>query len=251
MPPTISKRTGCCAAMPERAIRHAVVTGASGGIGGAIVTRLRQQGTNVAGVGRDLARLSEAHSQTLSGEFHAIVADLADPAAPERIAVELGLTELDLLVHAAGRYHRRAVESDDDDLEQQLAVNLVGPARITRLLLPIIERALGQIAFVNSSAARGAHPLVGGYAATKAGLRAYADSLRAEVNPVGIRVVSIFPGRTDTPMQRSIHDAEGRSYDPSRLLAADDVARALLNALDMPGSAEITDILIRPRRASA
>ncbi|MGC2391714.1 MAG: hypothetical protein WA621_20145, partial [Candidatus Acidiferrum sp.] len=82
----------------------------------------------------------------------------------------------------------------------------------------------------------------------KHALKAIADALRAEVNELGVRVISVYPGRTATPQQEKIHELEGRSYHSDRLLQPEDVAQAVLNALAMPRTAEVTDIQIRPMR---
>jgi NADP-dependent 3-hydroxy acid dehydrogenase YdfG len=73
-----------------------------------------------------------------------------------------------------------------------------------------------------------------------------ADRLRDEVNPGGIRVLSVYPGRTATPMQAAIYRQEGRPYLPEHLLQPEDVAAVVLHALAMPPGAEVTDISIRP-----
>jgi NADP-dependent 3-hydroxy acid dehydrogenase YdfG len=87
---------------------------------------------------------------------------------------------------------------------------------------------------------------IGQYAATKHALRAVADSLRAEVNPAGVRVLSVFLGRTATPMQATVHQMEGRAYRPELLIQPQDVATLVLNTLSLPRTAEVTDIHLRP-----
>jgi len=81
----------------------------------------------------------------------------------------------------------------------------------------------------------------------KHALRGFADHLRAEVNDEGIRVLSVFLGRTATPMQERIYAAEGKPYDPRRLLQPKDVAAAVIEAVSLPQSAELMEIRIRPR----
>lgn len=240
--------------MADRAIRHAVVTGASGGIGRAIVSRLVGDGTSVIALGRDTGRLERLSAQAPAGLVRAMTVDFENADEVDRAGSRLAadLPELDLLVHGAGAYTRGPTgEASAEELDRQIAVNVVAPHRLTRLLLPALLRAEGQIAFINSSAVLRPQPLVGAYAASKAALRALADSLRDEVNPHGVRVVSIYPGRTDTPLQVEIHEAEGRTYDPQRLLAADDVAAAVLFAVQMPRTAEVTDIILRPMKPPA
>ena len=84
------------------------------------------------------------------------------------------------------------------------------------------------------------------YDLTKHALKAIADSLRGEVNPDGVRVLSVYLGRTASEMQERIHQAEGRPYRPELLLQPQDVASVIVNALSLPRTAEVTDIHIRP-----
>jgi len=79
-------------------------------------------------------------------------------------------------------------------------------------------------------------------------LRAVADGLREEVDRQGVRVLTVFPGRTATAMQEEVHRFEGRAYDPERFLRPGDVAAMVLNALALPRTAEVTDIHVRPMR---
>jgi NADP-dependent 3-hydroxy acid dehydrogenase YdfG len=121
---------------------------------------------------------------------------------------------------------------------------------ITQALLPALRVRCGQVVFVNSSAGVNMQGTrhIAGYAACKHALRALADCLRAEVNIDGIRVLSVYPGRTATAMQEAIHMREGRLYNPEDLLQPDDVVAAVITALDMPRTAELTDIMLRPMR---
>jgi short-subunit dehydrogenase len=112
--------------------------------------------------------------------------------------------------------------------------------------LPLLKMQKGQIVFINSSVGLVSKANLSQYAATKHALRAFADSLREEVNEMGIRVLSVFPGRTATPMQEMIFNWEGKDYPPTRLLQPQDVAAVVIHALSLPRTAEVTDISIRP-----
>ena len=154
---------------------------------------------------------------------------------------------LDILVHSAGEIVPARFESAAiADLDRQFQINVRAPYLLTQALLPLLRKCRGQVVFVNSSAGRNAPAGISQYGATKHALRAVADSLRHEVNADGIRVLSIYPGRTASPMQAAVHALEGRKYDPERLLQAGDVAQAVVAALRLPASAEITDLDIRP-----
>jgi len=112
--------------------------------------------------------------------------------------------------------------------------------------LPMLKSHRGQIVFINSSAGLSARANVSQYAATKHALKAITDSLREEINAEGLRVLSVYPGRTATPMQAAVHKMEQRAYQPDRLMQPEDVAAVVINALSLPSSAEVTDIHIRP-----
>jgi NADP-dependent 3-hydroxy acid dehydrogenase YdfG len=77
-----------------------------------------------------------------------------------------------------------------------------------------------------------------------------ANALREEVNPFGVRVLNIFPGRTATPRMRALFAAEGRRYRPAALLQPEDIAAMIVQALSLPRTAEVTEIHIRPMRKS-
>jgi NADP-dependent 3-hydroxy acid dehydrogenase YdfG len=104
----------------------------------------------------------------------------------------------------------------------------------------------GQIVFINSTVGLTARANVSQFAATQHALKAIADSLREEMNPRGVRVVSVYAGRTATPRQARIHAVEGKPYPPERLMQPEDVASVVLNALALPRSAEVTDVRVRP-----
>ncbi len=224
-----------------------MVTGASGAIGGALVVALARQGADVILAGRDRERL-ESTAATVGDRAREIaVCDLALPEEAARLAARLRGEGrgLDVLAHAAGLFLEGELEAADDlAFDRLLRVNLRAPLELTRGLLPALRQRQGQVVFVNSSVA--ARRGVGLYAATKHALRAVADSLRDEVNRDGVRVLSVYPGRTASAMQEAIFRAEGRAYDPARLLRAEDVAQSIVGALSLARTAEVTDIHLRP-----
>jgi NAD(P)-dependent dehydrogenase (short-subunit alcohol dehydrogenase family) len=133
-------------------------------------------------------------------------------------------------------------------LDWQYRTNVHAPYLLTQALLPLLRRQQGQVVFINSSVGLIARGQVGPYAATKHALKAIADSFREEVNAEGLRVLSVYLGRTASPMQAKIHAMEGKAYHPEYLLQPSDVAAVVLNALCLPRTAEVTDISIRPMR---
>jgi len=233
------------------AVPFALVTGGSQGIGKAIALGLAGQGMALLLVARrqeplDIA-VREARALGVTAEGRAM--DLLDDAARDRLIDEIcgRPTGLDVLVHSAGTIARADVaDASLDDFDRQYEANLRAPFALTQGVLPSLKRARGQVVFVSSSAALVARANTAQYAATQAGLRAVANSLRDEVNPTGIRVTTVFPGRTATPRQAMIHAWEGKEYHPDRLLQPEDVAAMVVAAIGLPRTAEVTEISIRP-----
>src|SRR5262249_36571758 len=149
--------------------RYALVTGATGGIGGAIALALADAGAGLVVAGRDQGRLAEVAPR--AGGARAVAGDPPAPRDPRAPAPD-----------AAGSYTR---SDDPEDFEAQLGANLVAPYRLTQLLLDGLE----DLVFINSSQGLNASPGVAQYAAAEHGLRAVADALRGEVNDRGTRVL--------------------------------------------------------------
>jgi short-subunit dehydrogenase len=203
----------------------ALVTGASSGIGAALAVRLAAAGCRPVLLGRDAARLEQV-AQASGGR--AVVADLATPSGLAR-GCELA-AETDLLVNNAGRGWAGELSTmPADDLASLVAVNLEAPLRLTRAAVPAMRaRGRGHVAFVASIAVVGVRDEAV-YAATKAGLRAFAASLRYEVAADGVGVTTVLPGVVDT----GFFHTRGRPYDRAvpRPIGADAVATALIRAV--------------------
>ena len=222
----------------------AVVAGASGGIGRAVSEALLKAGADVFMLGRSFVRLTEAVPAAAAGRAYCVAADLSAPDAIEHVAAEIvPRGRLDVLILSSGIYAR---SGERDIFADQIAANLLGPYALVQRLLPLLVKAQGQIVFMNSTQGLRAAAGVGQYAATKHALKAVADSLRDEVNPAGVRVLSIFLGRTATEMQRAVFAAEGRPYRPELLIQPDDVAGLVLSLLQLPRTGEVTDVTLRP-----
>jgi NADP-dependent 3-hydroxy acid dehydrogenase YdfG len=113
-------------------------------------------------------------------------------------------------------------------------------------LLPLLRKQKGQIVFINSSAGQPSPATAGQFSTTQHAFRAIADSLRDEVNADGIRVLSIFPGRTATPRMEALFKKEGMSYRSELLLQPEEIDSMVTYTLCLPRTAEVTDISIRP-----
>lgn len=220
----------------------AMVTGASGGIGGAVARDLTRTHRVIA-VGRNLDALARLASET-GAETRAV--ELTDPDAVDDLAAQLD--RLDVLVHAAAIADVRSVEqARADDWERQLRINVVSPALLTRAALPLIRRTQGTVVFIGSGS--GTRPTAGSaiYTASKFALRAVADVLRLDEAPHGVRVVTVAPGPTDTAMQRTMVADAGGTYHASLLIRPDSIAREVRHVVDAPADVQITDVAVRPR----
>lgn len=236
--------------------RIAVVTGASSGIGRAIALRLAAEGYLPVLVGRnpDALRAVAVEAERLGAHPRYLCADLSEVADVARLARQVleDLGGVDVLIHSAGvSMTGTPIRSAGDEvLDQHFHVNVRAPYLLTRSLLPLLGARKGQVVFINSTVGLRSKGNAAAYGMSKHALRALADSLREEVNAEGIRVLSVFVGRTATPMQAQIHRAENLKYVPERLLQPEDVAAAVANSLSLPPTAEVTDIHIRPMMKS-
>jgi len=183
--------------------RVAVLTGAGGGIGTALLPRLLDAGFRVLLVGRDAERLAALERQ-FGAKALAFPCDLVMPdqitQLAARIAGEIG--HVDILINNAGVIHPGPAGTQPErDILHQIGTNFQGAILLTRALLGL-WRGPGAIVFVNSMA--GLLPLKDSavYSATKFGLRGFALSLRMELQPQGITVSTVFPGAVDTSMLR-------------------------------------------------
>ena len=213
----------------------ALVTGATSGIGREVTLQLADAGWRVIAVGRDQQALEELGR----------VSELISPRAADLLEGDLaGLVpeQLDALVHAAGISPDTGVEhTDTEDWSRVLTLNVTAGAQLARHALPALRRAHGTIVFLNSGAGTAARPRNAVYAASKHALRALANGLRVEEEGNGVRVSSVYPGPTDTPMFTG-------HVDRSELIQPASVAAAVLTAITAGPDVQLTDIHVRPRR---
>ena len=216
---------------------------------------MADQDTGVCLAGRNIEAL-HALARDLSGRRVNALPCRVDLESPDEIirlaqSVERDLGRLDYLVHSAAIISQATTEQARvEDFDRHYNLNVRAPYLLTQRLLPLLKAAHGQVVFINSTAGLTAGARGGQYAASKHALKAIADSLREEVNAEGIRVLSVFLGRTATPMQASVFASEGRQYKPELLMQPDDVASVVVNALKLPRTAEVTEIRMRPLQKS-
>jgi NADP-dependent 3-hydroxy acid dehydrogenase YdfG len=220
----------------------ALVTGASRGIGAAIARAIAPTHRVLLG-GRDRRALDELAAALPDAAPFPV--DLTDPESL-RAATE-NIESLDVLVHSAGvatiaPLHKTPVEV----WRQTLDLNVIAVAELTRVLLPALRAAHGRVVLINSGAGMRVNPNWGSYGASKFALRGYAEALRAEEEANGVRVTTIYPGRTATPMQQDVRAAEGGAYDPDAYLRPETVAEAVMFAVRTPPDGQLTELTLRP-----
>jgi short-subunit dehydrogenase len=223
--------------------KRALVTGASSGIGRAIAMALAAEGAQIHAVARTWPK------PPAGWQLHN--ADFTVEADVKRLAAEVSEAEspLDLLIHCAGVLEIGAVaDFPVAQLDAMYQVNVRAPFLLTQLLLPNLTKSTGQIVFINSSAAVAPNTALAGYSSTKAAIKLVANCLRMEVNSSGVRVMSVYPGKTASAMQQRAHELAGKPYDAASLMQPGDVAQMVLSSLALPKTAEMTDLHIRPMK---
>jgi 3-oxoacyl-[acyl-carrier protein] reductase len=215
--------------------KKALVTGASGGIGGAIARTLHGQGAHVALSGTKVATL-EALAGALGERAHVVPADLSDPAAGDKLIAdaEAALGQIDILVNNAGLTRDMlAIRLSDDDWLKVLEVNLTAGFRLARASLRnMMRRRWGRIIGIGSVVGQTGNPGQANYAAAKAGMVGMSKALAAEVASRNITVNVVAPGFIDTAMTAVLTDSiKHRLLElvpMKRLGRAEDVAAAVL-----------------------
>jgi short-subunit dehydrogenase len=220
------------------------VTGATSGIGAALARRLHDRGDDLVLLARN-----DEKAAALADQFPGCRTVVADLGSPESAASLPGLPDrLESVVHSAGVVDVAAVaDTDAESLARTVTVDLVAPMLLTRALLEPVRRGRGTHLFVNSGSGLRANLGWASYNAAKFGLRGFADALRQEEQAFGVRVSTVYPGRTATAMQERVHAQEGKEYDATDWIRPDTVVDAILHVLDLGDDATIPDLVVRPR----
>jgi NADP-dependent 3-hydroxy acid dehydrogenase YdfG len=226
--------------------RVAVVTGASRGIGRAVASRLLAHGATVAMLARDRIRLAAA-ADAAGPAALPVVCDLTDAEAVEQavVGIRARLGVPDILVNNAGIFSLAPVEATSaEDFAATLQVNLVAPFLLVRALLPDMRaRARGDVVTIGSIADRVSFPENGAYAASKFGVRALHQVLRAELRGSGVRATLVSPGPVDTDLWDPVNPDTRPGFTARRdMLPADAVADAVVYALLQPAGVNVDEL---------
>ncbi len=234
--------------MTDLAGRTALVTGASAGIGRAIVLALSRQGVKIGACSRSIRGLESLREEVeaAGGEIRTSSVDVRRQEEIRAFAELLlgAWGRIDILVANAGLgIFKTVAEMTLDEFTEQVDTNLTGVFLSVKAVLPAMtERQFGDIVIISSLA--GKNPIATGaaYCATKFGVRGFAHSLMLEVRTSNIRVITICPGSTDT----GFFDETAAPPRREKILQAADVAGTLVHALLAPRRAMVSEIDIRP-----
>lgn len=224
--------------------RRTLLTGAGSGIGRLLALELASRAGQLVLVGRRAQALAETAELVAErgGSAHVLPGDLTAAGAPDRVvaAAVATLGGLDLLVNNAGNVRAgRLDEVDTDDVLAMLQLNLVAPVLLTKAALPHLRAAAGGgsagVLAISSGIALVGLPFYATYAATKAGLARFNESLRRELTGSGVHVATAYPGATDTAMMESSKAGEDLGFGRRPV---DEVAALIIAGLES-GESEI------------
>ncbi|MDD1963789.1 SDR family oxidoreductase [Pseudomonas putida] len=226
--------------------RRAMVTGATSGIGRAIVLALRDAGLQVVAVGRSLPALAELRVEP------GVTVVEADVRQTEVVAQILSEHPVDVLVNNAGVLTSRAPfqEIDPAEIGNMLDINLKAPLHLARHVLPgMIRRGHGHLFFIGSSAGRAPHPGASVYGASKAGISLFCDALRCDLLGSGVRVTEIAPGRVQTQLYKEamgMQAAGAELYEGYESIMPADIATLVVAALSLPEQVDVSRLEVFP-----
>jgi NADP-dependent 3-hydroxy acid dehydrogenase YdfG len=228
---------------------QALVTGATSGIGRAIALALHDAGYQVTGWGRQDAALQDLQALGLRAQ----AVDMADRAA---VLDALKGLEPDVLVNNAGMMQSLVsfCDLDQDEIDRMLEVNLGSILALTRAVAPGMRtRGRGHIFFTGSTAGHTAYANFSVYSTTKAALAGFAQSLRLDLAPHGVRTTEIVAGRVETALYQHQLSAEVRAamYANASAVQPADVAAMVLAVLAMPPHVDVARFDILPSRHAA
>ena len=234
-------------------MKRILLTGASSGIGLAMLKELIKKDYYVYGIGRDFSSAFADTGKLTDDKFRLLSMDLIDTVdLPKLVKDILNDGPIDILINNAGvAYYGNHETIAAEHIEEMVTVNLTVPLLLSRLVLPAMKlRGFGMIVNVSSVTAKNTANTHGcAYGATKAGLSSFGASLFEEARKSGVKVMNIHPDLTDTALYRNADFFPGEACDAH--LEAAEIARMTVAAIEEmytnPGL-NISDLTLRPQR---
>lgn len=226
-------------------MKQALVTGATSGIGRAVAMALHDAGYEVTAIGRQPEALAELAAQP---GIRALALDLSDSDA--MVAALEGCAP-DVLVNNAGMMPPMTnfCDMDPSDIARAVTINLSSVLNLTRLLAPGMRaRGRGHVFFTGSTAGHAPFPNLAVYCATKAAIGGFAQALRLDLAPHGVRVTEIVAGRVETGLYKALLSDEARAamYAGNSAVQPEDLASMVCAVLDMPQHVDVARFDILP-----
>ena len=229
-----------------------VITGATGGIGHALIRGLLLHGAKVCMVARNQASLLHLSQHLIDRFKNRITYQIADfeVEAEVQAAARAALAwqgRVDVLAHCAGVFG----EGDWRDIppsvmESVFRINTLAPFIFCQELANSLIENQGQVVFMGSSSVTTVAAQKTPYTVSKFAMKGLHESWRVEFNKLGVRTLAVYPGRTATEMQRKLHEGRGEAFEPQNLSQPEDVAGTILHLLHMPRTSEVSEFHIRP-----
>ena len=237
--------------------KRILVTGGTTGIGRATVALLAEQGGRVLTFGRHDPELQDSLQNARSratGDVRGLVADVSMVEGVKTVfeAVDRDLGGLDILINNAGLSVEGVRDSEDAEWRYAVETNFVGYLACARESIKRLEASGGgHLVFIGSISAAKKSPGTSTYAATKAGIAAFAETLRKEVAEKNIKVTWIEPGSVGADMQESSPEEQRKKIAAHEMLYAEDIADAIAFALTRPARTDVSLMRVEPRLQDA
>jgi 3-hydroxy acid dehydrogenase / malonic semialdehyde reductase len=229
--------------------KRVLVTGGTTGIGRATLVRLAAEGARMLTFGRTQESLDEALAEA-KGDVSGVIADASTREGVKAVfkALDERLGGIDMLVTSAALGAQPIHEMEEDDWRYVVETNLIGTMACARVaILRMREQGGGHLLFVGSISTEIKAEGESVYAATKAGIQAFAETLRKEVAELGIKVSVIQPGSVATPMQECSDAEKEAAIAADEMLLAEEIADAIAYTLTRSARADVVNLRIEPR----
>ncbi len=223
-------------------MKNILITGASKGIGQAIAIKLASKDSHIFIHGRDKKGLiaTAKDIEKKGAEVTQIISDISTPEGCDKIVQAVGKNSIDSLINNAGIPLKKSLQEISlNDWNRIVAINVTAPFLLTQKLLPRMKKG-SSIVYILSGAAKNVFPEASAYCMSKFALRGFAETMREELRPQGIRIINIYPSAVDTPLWESMPG----DWPRDKMMTPNDVADAVGFALSCRNDVMVDDITI-------